>query len=288
MTTGSHSTSCVAAKRAAGAARVLAVALAWLTLVLVFSACGDDDRPTPSAEERAPLPRLRDVGNALEGAGLALVRDSDATIAAKVEPRPVDSARYAARSGPEFDVLVFADAAQARRAREDVAQTDLVSRGGSYTSAGNVIAAMPEPPGDGAYRVAWQTFRRLARKAGGPRQTGVAPSEVAAHPEGYRGEQLAVTGGVVRLLPAGSERPLAFTIRGAGTRELLVVPRRGVAIPPTLTGAADTGPRPRARVTGEATRMRTEGGPTVPHEDGALAYLGGDPVLLASSVRPLG
>lgn len=268
--------------------RALTAAIAALTLA-TLTACGEEDRPIASAEEQPANYRLRDAGNALEGAGLSLVTDGAADIAREVTPRPVDSARYAARNGAEFDVLVFADAAQARLARADVAETDPVAGGGAYTTAGNLIAAMPEPPGERAYRVVWQTFRRLARKAGGrqPGDVGVAPAEIASHPDRYRGEELTVTGRVVRLLPVGAEQPLAFTIRGDRRRELLVVPERGVDIPPALVDAPDTDPPPRVRVTGEATRMRDGGPPNVPHEEDTLAYRGGDPVLVAADLRTI-
>jgi hypothetical protein len=256
-------------------------------LVLLGAGCGgDDETPQPTAGAGAEY-ELTDVENALEGAGLAIVRDGPAEISSEVSPSPDDSVHYADRSGAEFEVLVFATRAQARRAHGDIASTELVSDGGAYTTAANVVAALPRPPRDGAFREVWETFRRLAVKAGGsqPGDMGVGPGEIATHPDRYAGQTVTVAGTRVRLLAAGSERPLALVVRGRGVRELLVVPDRGVRVPAAARGPGGPADSPRIRATGVVTRLGEPGGPDVPHEDEALSFRGGDPVLLASSIE---
>jgi hypothetical protein len=253
---------------------------------LICAACGDDDDVAPAVAGPARDYRLVDVENALEGAGLALVRDGPADIAPEVSPPPTSSAHYAARSGVEFDVLIFPTPARARRAHADIADTDLVADGGAYTTAANAVAALPRPPRDGALREVWQTFRRLAQHAGGADagDVGVAPSAVSAHPGRYLGDTVTVVGTLVRRLPAGARRPLGFEVRGRGTGTLLVVPARDARLPAALRGSGGGGPSPRVRATGTVTRLGEPGAPAVPGEDGGLRFRRGDPVLLASSV----
>lgn len=142
------------------------------TLVLgacvAAAGCGDDEAGSPGErpDQGSAFITLAEAEDVIEKGRLAVVRtgaDADigaATADAKLEDAAlVDAARYESQSGREFDLLVFASPAAARRASPVVDAAD----GGAAIRAANVIAVFPTRPEQvDAYRAVARAMRRLA------------------------------------------------------------------------------------------------------------------------------
>lgn len=156
--------------------RVAATAAALALLAPAAAGCGrDEPAAAPERATAADDPPLagepfvsRDEAFALmRDAGLRLQRTrASAGAAAGADPRPVSSARYAEKSGAQFDLFVFESPAAARRAEEGVGAT----RATAATALGaNLLAAFPETAaGNTAYTTVEDLLRRLDDACGRP------------------------------------------------------------------------------------------------------------------------
>jgi hypothetical protein len=139
--------------------------VATLAVAAVVAACGDDGSPAPAGPSGRAFYPLPEVERRLERvAGLELLRTGGgAGVAGEVRPAPVDAVRYgAARSGREFDVLVFASRSAARRARASLRETEVIRDGGAYIQGANVIAVTARPPRGALERRLFSVIRGLA------------------------------------------------------------------------------------------------------------------------------
>lgn len=137
----------------------LTAACAAALLAAAIAGCGDDEAATTPTDTDDPYLTVAEVGSELERGQLALVRsggqpdlpdpDGDAAIVA--------TARYAARSGPKFDVIAYPSVAAATDAAARVGDGDEAVR------AANVLAVFPRAIEQvDAYRAAARIMRRLA------------------------------------------------------------------------------------------------------------------------------
>ena len=141
--------------------RLLACTLALGACALALG-CGEDDADTADRVERdaTPFITLTEAEGVIERGALAVVRTGG-----DVEPESdaaglADAARYETQSGREFDVLVFASPAAARRASASVID---VEDGESGIRAVNVLAVFPVRSNEvDAYRAVARAMRRLA------------------------------------------------------------------------------------------------------------------------------
>jgi hypothetical protein len=260
-----------------------AASLLVLLALLPVAACGDESTQTTTASAAdADAPSylsLAEAEAAFEGARVELVRDREAIIAPEVHPAPRDSARFASNSGAEFGLLVFATAGDARRAVRSVQATDLVSRGGGYAVARNLIAVFPAERGAAHVTVA-RAMRRLAQQAGAPR-----PSlyEITQATQRYAGRIVTVDGTLNALVPRGSAHPRGLELVRAGDATILVVPAGDADVPEAILDTAAHDPHLRA-----VGRVGVVGSDVVTAaHTGDLGLRDGDAVIVADSIEPV-
>jgi hypothetical protein len=263
---------------------VLATALA----IALSAGCGDDQeqRQALPAQDAGRRYSISEAESALEGAGLALQRDTGAYLLEDLQPPALEAVHYASQAGREFDLYAFATTQAARSARDDVASAEIIEQGGSYITAANLIAVLPEPPDDGFYRRVWSTMHDLARNAREPEPArGLAVATISREPDAFLGQQVTLSAPVLRVLPSGGDRPVALVLDGAGDESILVVSDSGEGFPPQLGGEGTSGSRPRVEVTGRVGRIGDEGGPALPPDAEVLAFRRGDAFVRATQVR---
>lgn len=247
--------------------------LTVLLSVAMLAGCGDRD--AERQETTIPLQptarfTLSEIGDALDGGGLDVVRDPQAALGQEVRPRPTDAGRFADRSGVELAVLVFEDATAARRAIPSVLEAPDFRDARAVTSAYNAVAVLAKPPRRGAARQVWQVFRQL--RIAGARE--VSLTELLRQREALLGASVLVRGEIARRLPDGSRRPRAVTLRGPRGARILVVPARGQRL--------DLSPADEVAVRGMLVRVGRPGAGT--GTNGSLARRIGDPAILADTV----
>ena len=251
------------------------LALLTTLVALVAAGCGDGEPGDAVATTTIPIDpparfTIAEIGNALEGDGLDVVRDAQVGIASEVEPAPTDAVRFADRTGKELSVLVFATPADARRAIPSLADAAALDDGGAIASAYNAVAVLPERPRGGVYAVVQDVFREL-RLAGARR---VALGRLVREREELLGAAVAARGRIVQRLPNGSPRPRAVTIRGPGGEEVLVAPADGGRL--DLPGTEE--------IVVRGTLARVGGARLDVARDGVLGFRTGDAVILADAV----
>lgn len=171
--------------------RLLACTLALGACALALG-CGDDDADTAdrAQHDTTPFITLTEAEGVIERGALAVVRTGGADVDSDVaDAGLIDAARYGSQSGREFDVLVFASAAAARRASASVVD---VAQGESGIRAVNVVTVFPTRSNEGdAYRSVARAMGRLAvacdrRGADDPllRRACFGPAEVPPEAEG--------------------------------------------------------------------------------------------------------
>jgi hypothetical protein len=141
--------------------RLLACTLAVASCAVVLG-CGDDaDTADRGERDATPFITLTEAERVIERGALAVVRTGGGDVDPDVaEQGLVDAARYESQSGREFDVLVFASPAEARRASASVID---VEDGESGIRAVNVLAVFPARSNEvDAYRSVARAMRRLA------------------------------------------------------------------------------------------------------------------------------
>jgi hypothetical protein len=262
---------------------VLATAVA-----VALAGCGEEqeERTAAPARDAAVRYSIAEAESALEGAGLALQRDTGEYLLEDLQPRPMQAVHYASQAGREFDLYAFTDRRAARAALDDIASSEVIQEGGAYTFAANLVAVLPQPPRGGFYRRVWSTMRDLATDAREPvPERGVGVATISRDPESFLGEEVTVSAPVLRVLPSGGDRPVAVVLDGAGDESVLVVGDGGGRLPPQLGGEGTSGSRPRVMVTGQVGRVGDEGGPSLPPEAGVLAFRRGEVFVRASRVR---
>ena len=157
--------------------------LVIVVLALAANGCASEEQPEPvvagSDVNRAAHISLPEAETALEGE-LAVVRTGVGTAAEAeaVEGPVLDSARYAARSGGQFSVVVLPT-----EQRAVAAGAELVTDGHVVRRALNVLLVLDRPPEPGsAQAVARDVFARLSQACAGQSIEGL--SELCDGPGG--------------------------------------------------------------------------------------------------------
>ena len=168
--------------------------LALLAALLLVAGCGgEDDQLTAPAEEARERGRLPFVSigemQGLIDQRISVVRQGleGASLGPELEPEPVDVVRFAAQTGREFVIAIFATPRAAQAGAASAREQEIVEDGGAVSRAANVVAAFPAPPSEvRTYEEVDELMREIAEACRRPGGEGGLPEGDPELPERLR------------------------------------------------------------------------------------------------------